>query len=158
LDAKIMGAEEEIPHTPPPNPIQIEPITPRTIRMARRNLSAVRRGEMDPIEALLKSEKALDGAYAEIQALKMEKEGREQADGLDRRAKGKRRKVTHPQGEFFDPKYQQDHAEELAARAGREKERKKANKQGAGAVSVPEPSNFVLGEAGPSQIDARNYS
>jgi len=112
---------------------------------------------MDPIEALLKSEKALAGAYAEIQALMMEKQGREQ-DGLDRRAKGKRSKVIHPQGEFSDPKYHQDHAEELAARAGREKKKSKYKKQVAGAVSVPEPSNFVLGKAGPSQIDACNYS
>jgi len=113
---------------------------------------------MDVTQALLKAEKALDGAYAEIQALKMEKEAREQADGLDRAVRSKRGTVSFPQGGFLDPIYKLDHAEELAARAGREKERKKAKKQGAGAVSVPEPSNFVLGEAGPSRIDPHNYS
>jgi len=80
LDGAVMGAEDDIPRTPPPNPIQDEPPTPRTVRIARRNLSVVRRGEMDATKALLKSEKALDGAYAEIQELKKENKAREQAD------------------------------------------------------------------------------
>ena len=153
IPTKLMGAEEEIPHTPPPNPTQNEPLTPRTIRIGDRNLGAVRRGEMDARDALLKSQKAWDGAYAEIEVLRMENKARERADELDRAVRSKTRKVSFPTGGFLDPVYQQTHAEELAARARREKEKTKAKKRATGAVSVPEPSNLVLGQAGLSRID-----
>jgi len=95
----------------------------------------------------------LDGAYAEIQALKMGRKPGKRLMGLIERLQ-----VRGAQSVSLRAIYKLDHEEELAARAGREKERKKAKKQGAGAVSVPEPSNFVLGEAGPSRIDPHNYS
>jgi len=96
-----MGAEEEIPHTPLLNPIQIEAKTPRTIRIACRNFSAVRRGEMDQTQALFEGGKGIGGAYAENQALKMEKEARDRADGLDSAVRGKRRKATFPRASLW---------------------------------------------------------
>ena len=108
---------------------------------------------MDQTQALFEGGNGIGGAYAENQALKMEKEARDRADGLDSAVRGKRRKATFPRGEFMDPIHQLNHAEELAARARREKEKKKKKKQAAGAMSVPELPNFVLGQAGPSHID-----
>ena len=157
LDAEMMGVKEDLPCTPPPDPIKIEPPTPRTIHIGRRNVRAVRRGEMNAEEALLKSQKALEGAYAKITLLEKEIESRDRADGLDKAARGKKGKATFPRGVFFDPIYQMEHAEELADRAARENERSTARKRRKGAVSYPDPSNFVLGQAGPSSYDVPNH-
>ena len=146
LDKEMMGIDD---HTPPPIALA-EPLTPRTVRIGRSNLRAVRRNELDANEALLKSQKALEGAQAEIALLKMEIAGREQADGLDKAARGRKGKATFPQGEFFDPIYQRDHAAELAERRAREKEVMAASKRRKTAGSKPDGPNFVQGQAGPS--------
>jgi len=148
LDRSMMGAEVKTPHTPPPNPVPIEPPTPRTIRIGRSNDRAVRRGELDMQEVLRKTQKALEGSQAEVALLQAKLEGRNQAEELDRAARSKTGKSTFPHGGFLDPIYQAEHAEELAARESREKDRTAAKKQKLGAVSVPERSNFVLGQAG----------
>jgi len=64
--------------------------------------------------------------------LKLEKEARDWADGLDSALRGKRHKAVLPRASLETPLYQLNHAEELAARAGKEEEEKKTKKRAAG--------------------------
>ena len=148
LDRSILGLEHS---TPPPILAIHDPQTPSTIRIGRRNLRAVRRGDLNAERALLKSHKALEIMQAENLMQKHEISGLHEAAELDKAARARLGKAKYPQGQFFDPSYQMDHAEELSKRRAREKATRAARKGKSRAVDPPQVSDLVSMQAGPSR-------
>ena len=78
----------------------------------------------------------------EKQLLEQDLERREAASQLDRVARGSNKRQRFPQGQLFDQKYQEDHAEELAKRKREENDRKKTKRSSARPKGKENASNW----------------
>ena len=85
--------------------------------------------------------KGLEEALARETLMRRDLEWREAAAELDRGARSHGKRQRFPQGQLFDQKYQEDHAEELAERRQVEGTQKRARKGKARAVPPAESSN-----------------
>ncbi|EIW67208.1 hypothetical protein TREMEDRAFT_33656, partial [Tremella mesenterica DSM 1558] len=132
LDQEMMQAlDEEKPTTPPPRDRLEDPLTPYNIRILRENDCLVRQGKLSPTKALLRSEKAQECSLAETALLRMELDGERETRKLDQVARGSRKRQTYTNGQLFDPRYQEEHAEELAIRKAEEEEAKQRKRNAA---------------------------
>ena len=112
-------------------PVTPEPIlpsnqlqTPQSERMLQAMNRQLRRGEISPSKAYEKVSKAFSKQSATIVLLEKDAERHEAAAQLDRAARGSRKRTRYAQGQLFDQKYQEDHAEELAERRRAEEQRR----------------------------------
>ncbi|KIR25886.1 hypothetical protein I309_05210 [Cryptococcus deuterogattii LA55] len=96
-----MGVEKQVLSTPPPQAVAGDPLTPHSLRILRANNRA-HLARIAPLEKELPSVKA---------ALALEK-----ATGESRK------RLKYPEGQLFDPLYQEEHAEELGIRKAKEEE------------------------------------
>ena len=148
LDQGMMRAR---PITPPPAAARFHPETPQTSVGIRDIVSKVRRGEVDPVAALLKTVKALELSQAEVVLLKADLARRVAAEELDRSARGSKKRTRFPQGELFNQEYQDSHAAELAERREAEKQSREKKKGRARAKKqVGGPDLVETSVAGPS--------
>ena len=148
LNQVVMRA---VASTPEPPSHQTEPKTPHNVRMIQEMDRQVRRGEISPTKAFLKTSKAFIKLSAKTVLLEQDQAKRQAANELDLAARRSNKRTRFPQGHLFDQKYQEEHAQELAERKEREKQskgKKKAaarpRKQAGGSDSVHGPT------AGPS--------
>ena len=130
------------PVTPPRQAIQHNPETPHTSQAIRALEQSVRQGKITPRKAFRTTEKALEKVMAAKQLLEQDLERREAASQLDRVARGSKKRQRFPQGQLFDQKYQEDHAEELAKRKREENDRKKTKRSSARAKGKENASNW----------------
>ncbi|OXH65283.1 hypothetical protein J000_05886 [Cryptococcus neoformans] len=63
---------------------------------------------------MLKLEKANEQLRARNALLEEELARAKAAQALDKATRGSKKKQRHPEGQLFDPLYQEEHAEELA--------------------------------------------
>ncbi len=111
----------------------------------------VQRGEIPPKTAILKMSKAFERVEAEKVLLEKDLEKRWAAEELDKAARGSNKRTRFPQGQLFDQKYQENHAQELQARKDAEKEGRARKKRAAGAKGkVKAPNTVESLEADPS--------
>ncbi|EIW67205.1 hypothetical protein TREMEDRAFT_69735 [Tremella mesenterica DSM 1558] len=144
LDRNVMGAQDEgVLRTPPPRDLAEDPLTPHTIHILRANNCGMRHGEINKDKAIEKLEKKCEQLMAEIAMLKRELADVYAAQALDKATRGSKKKQRYPDGGFFDPLYQEEHAEELEARKNQEEEARKKKRQRTGHktnLRAPNPS------------------
>ena len=139
------------PVTPEPVVSARLPQTPHSERMVQAMNRQLRRGEISPSKAFEKVSKGFSKQLATIVLLEKDMERREAAAELDQAARGSKKRTRYAQGQLFDQKYQEDHAEELAKRKEAEegkKQAKKARGRPRKVVEVPNPGEACI--AGPS--------
>ena len=140
LDAAvIIGPEPEQPVTPPPQATQSEIKTPRTIRTLRSYTRQLRRGEIDARVVAGKALKGLEIVLADHSLTQRELEATRETQRLEKVARGRKRKVTHPQGQLYDIEHREEHAQELADRGARETEARRRKRAAAQATSHQRP-------------------
>ena len=96
--------------------------TPRTPRTLKRHKRSRRRGDIDMDGYVMKLEKALEIKMSSEAMLLAERERNQAARELEKAARGKRKRVSYPHGQLFDPEHREEHAEALADRKARETE------------------------------------
>ena len=142
LDAAvIIGPEPEQPVTPPPQ-APGELTTPRTIRTLRSYTRQLRRGEIDTRVVAEKALKGLELVIADNSLTRHELEATREAQKLEKVARGRKRKVTHPQGQLYDLEHRENYTQALADRKAKEAEarrRKRAAAQATGHQQPQEP-------------------
>ncbi|ADV23647.1 Hypothetical Protein CGB_G6130W [Cryptococcus gattii WM276] len=126
LNKEVMDVD---PHTPPPQHAAKVPLTPNNFRILRANNLAVKKGELDPRVALEKTEKALAKALADKALLECELKGFRAAEQATRAARGSRKRQRYPEGQLFDPLYQEEHAGELVVRKAEEEEARRKRRR-----------------------------
>ncbi|ADV20611.1 Hypothetical protein CGB_B8130W [Cryptococcus gattii WM276] len=129
LDPVVMGVEEQVLGTPPPQAVAVEPLTPHSLRILRANGRAVRQGKLTSYQSMVKLEKATEQHLARIALLEKELASANAALALERATRGSRRRQRYPEGQLFDPSYQEEHAEELATRKAKEAEARRKRRQ-----------------------------
>ena len=105
-----------------------------------------------------KTQKALEILQAENVMLKLKIMRQDIAKELDKVSGICLGKARLPQGEFFDPSYQVNPADQLSHGQGREKAARDARKGKSQAVCPPEVSNYVSMQVGPSRSFGVNDS
>ena len=148
LSESVMRARQTTPET---RITPVTPITPHNKATSQAMVRGVQRGENSPTTAILKMSKAFERVEAEKVLLEKDLEKRWAAEELDKAARGSNKRTRFPQGQLFDQKYQEDHAQELQARKDAEKEGRARKKRAAGAKwKVKAPNTVESLEAGPS--------
>ncbi len=99
--------------TPETRITPVTPITPHNKATSQAMVRGVQRGEILPTTAILKMSKAFERVEAEKVLLEKDLEKRWAAEELDKAARGSNKRTRFPQGQLFDQKYQEDHAQEL---------------------------------------------
>ena len=127
--------------SPEPEASQAVLETPRCNRTLHALDNRLRLGEISPGSSARKVRKALEQLLAEKVVMQRDLERRDAAAELDRMARSHGKRQRFPQGQLFDQRYQEEHAEELAARRLEEEGRKRARRTAARAVPHAESSN-----------------
>ncbi|ADV24381.1 hypothetical protein CNBF1830 [Cryptococcus gattii WM276] len=140
LNKEVMDVD---PHTPPPQHAAKGPLTPNNFRILRANNLAVKKGELDPRVALEKTEKALAKALADKALLECELKGFRAAEQAARATRGGRKRQMYPEGQLFDPLYQEEHAGELVVRKAEEEEARRKRRRTARVKRSGTASNVV---------------
>ena len=96
--------------TPPTLQKPEEPKTPRNIRSLQAMDRLIRRGEITPRRALVKTRRALEGALAEKVLLERDLVKKQAASAMEKAARSSGKRQRYPQGHLFDQKYQEEHA------------------------------------------------
>ena len=138
LDAAVIRAEAEQPVTPPPQ-APGELTTPRTIRTLRSYTRQLRRGEIEPEIIADKVMKGLEMEITDHSLTRHELEATRETQRLEKIARGRKRKVTHPQGQLYDLEHREEHAQDLADRKAREAEARRRKRAAAQATSNRQP-------------------
>ena len=94
--------------------------TPWTCRTYRRNMRSCRRGQINSEQHTFKLEKAYEIVQSENAMLKIELEGFKNAVNLLKSTTQTKRRAQYSQGEFYDPKYREEHTNELDKRGADE--------------------------------------
>ncbi|OXG14456.1 hypothetical protein C366_04497 [Cryptococcus neoformans Tu401-1] len=146
-----MGIEEQAPATPPPQAATEDLLTPRNLRILRANNRAVRQGKVAPFSAMLKLEKASAQLMARNALLEDELARVKAAQALDKATRGSKKKQRYPEGQLYDPLYQEEHAGELAVRKAEEEEaRRKRRRTARARRNETEPNAAHACTPGPS--------
>ncbi|AGV14708.1 hypothetical protein C343_06062 [Cryptococcus neoformans C23] len=97
---------------------------------------------------MLKLEKANEQLRARNALLEEELARAKAAQALDKATRGSKKKQRHPEGQLFDPLYQEEHAEELAVR--KEEARRKRRRTARARRNETEPNAAHACTPGPS--------
>ena len=116
----------------------------------------VRRSKISPTSSARKVRKALGQVFAKKIVMRRIWNGVTQLQSLLVRGHGKRQRF--PQGQFFDQKYLEDHAEQLAKRHIKEEGRKAAQRTAAGAITHAESSKSAQRQAGAMPIEDKTIA
>lgn len=143
------------PVTPPPQMPTTHAETPQTVRMMKSLERQVERGEITAAQAWEKAQKGFEKEVAEKESARFALQRYEASEQLDKVARNGGRRTRIQGGEWFDRKYREEHAQELAARGLHEGEARRTRREQTQATSLPGPSNFAESS---TQGASRTYS
>ncbi|KAE8541318.1 hypothetical protein D1P53_002677 [Cryptococcus gattii VGV] len=119
------------------------PSYPPHLHILRANNRAVQQGKMSSYQAIVKLEKATEQHLARIALLEKELASANEALALEKATRGSRKRQRYPEGQLFDPLYQEEHAEELAMRKAKEEEARRKRRRTARVKRSGTASNVV---------------
>ena len=151
---EVRAALSEV--SPEPQPTQTMPETPCCPRTLHALDICRQNGQISPSSSARKVRKGLETVLAEKVMMQRDIERRDAAAKQDREARSHGKRQRFPKGHLFDQRYQQEHAEELAARKEAEEGRKRARRAAAQAVPHAESSNSGQRRAEAVSTDPQN--